>query len=335
MFMEFNYSTIRLWMFVLIGFFLLGLVSSVSSDTSSIFNIAGCNFDFNGVPVSVPSGSCSDEVASGYFFCGDDLTPYDTLVASHGCSRGSNIYTLGDDFCCPSSMFCNQTVEDSSNPDNNEFKCDMRLENCEDQSDENNCEDNGCIWMSLISECTDNPRRYDCSYYDNQADCLSDIWYIGTSGVGTEFCGSRIECNGEEFSVPGDSCGCMWYPDAPEGDKCQLKMNATQWISSGTPDAFECSNIYNLGNCTDGVQDVTWISSSSVISGFTSTSGVIPEECLDALDCKSGEATRFCGEPIIKLPGISLFSLMASFFVIGFYYFLIDIFKYKGVYNLL
>ncbi len=335
MFVKFNYNVMRLWVFFLVGFFLLGLVNSVSSNTNSVFNIAGCNFDFNGVPIGVSSGECSGGVASGYFFCGTDLTPYDTLVASHGCSMGSDTYTLGNDFCCPSGTFCNQTVEDNSNPNNNKFKCDVRLENCADQGTEGDCNSNGCIWMNLTNECTENPRSYDCSYYDNSADCLTDIWSIGTLGVGTEFCGSTIECNGEQFSVPGDSCGCAWYPSAPEGDRCQLKMDATQFIFSGVPDAFECSNTYNLGNCSEGTQNVSWISNSSVISGFTSTGGVIPEDCLNALDCNGGEATRFCGEPAIKLPGISFFSLMASFLIIGIYYFVVGRFKYNKGYNLL
>ena len=221
---------------------------------------------------------------------------------------------LGNDFCCPSGMFCNET-------DSGLFRCDMRLENCVDQDSEEDCEDNGCVWMDIDEECAENPRDYDCGYYDTETSCLNDEWDLGTSGIGTEFCGSTIQCNGEAFSVPESSCGCEWYPSAPSGDKCQLKMTAVQMNHGATPDKFECSNVYSLGDCTDGVQNVSWFSSSNVVSGFSE--GVIPYECLDALGCNNGESTRFCGEPIIKLSVFSYFSLFLSLFFICVYYFFV------------
>ena len=318
------YDVVRLGMFVLLGFFLISFVYAADSSTESNFNIRGCTFDFEGLQIGVSAGQCSGGVALGEFFCGLDTVSFVTRTDSRGCSLGAFSYVEGDDFCCPTGMRCNATT----------LICNMRLENCVDQTNEIDCENNGCVWMDIIGECSENPREYDCSYYDNSVDCLADEWDIGISGVGTEFCGSTIECNGEIFSVSEDSCGCEWYPDAPVGEECQLKMSASQMFydTDSNPDEFECSNVYFLGECIDGTQDVSWFSESSVISGFDEG---IPEECLEILNCVGGESTRFCGEPIIKLSGFSLFSLLVSFFLIGIYYFISDRFKYKRGYRLL
>jgi len=259
-------------------------------------------------------------IANGLFYCGADATPWTTSIAGQGCSMEDNNYALGDNFCCPSGMLCNETATGL-------FKCEDRLVSCSNQSNKLDCNNNGCIWMDITNECSGNPRGdYGCNYYNTESSCTTDEWGIGVSGVGTASCGTVIKCAGKSFSVPASECGCQWYPDAPAGEKCQLKMAATEFISNGAPDKFECSNIYNLGNCTKGVQNVTWSSHSKVISGFVSG---VPTECLDALNCNGGESTRFCGEPIIKLPWFSLFSLFSSLLIIGIYYLLSDKFKYN------
>lgn len=299
---------------ILLFFFLIGVVGAADSSTDTKFNIRGCTFDFEGSPIGVSAGECSGGVAPGHFFCESDTTPWVTAIEGRGCSLGLSSYLPGDDFCCSSGMFCNNTAP-------NLFRCDRRLENCVDQGDELACENIGCIWMEIDNECSDNPRSYDCGYYDTSVSCLFDEWNIGGAGVGTEVCGSEVICDGRAFSVPEAGCGCEWYPSAPVGQQCQLKMNITQRYYNVTPDRFECSNIYTLGDCIDGVQNVSWFSNSSILSGFDS--GVIPGDCLVALNCNSGESTRFCGEPIIKLPGFSLLSLISSLFIIGLYCFVV------------
>lgn len=297
--------------FVLLGIFLIGFISAGSSSTETEFVIAGCTFDFEGVSIGVSAGECSGGIAAGYFYCEYDTTPWITMEEGRGCSMGSATYTLGEDFCCPVGMFCNETGLGS-------FRCDNRLENCVDQDNKDECENNGCVWMEIDEECTGSPRDYDCGYYDTSAACLDDEWNLGVAGIGTEFCGTTIECDGKIFSIPDSSCGCEWYPSAPEGDKCQLKIIGAEMFYSGDQDKFECSNVYSLGECIEGLQDVSWISTSSIIDGFPSG---IPEECLSAVGCNNGESTRFCGEPIIKLPGFSLFSLLIAFALVGLFEF--------------
>ncbi len=312
--------------FVVILVFVMVFAGATESSSNTNFVIGGCTFVFEGSNVSIASGVCSSQGAgAGHFYCGEDATPWVTTDEGEGCSMGNSAYSFGDDFCCPAGMFCNKTSSGL-------FKCEDRLDSCASQKNKGDCNNNGCVWMDVTKECSNNPRQdYGCGYYDTDAACTTDQWKLGVSGVGTESCGTTIKCNGESFSVPESGCGCQWYADAPTGEKCQLKMNATQTFYEGTPDAFKCSNVYSLGNCTKGVQNVTWSSHSQVISGFSSG---IPPECLDAMQCNGGESTRFCGEPIIKLSGFSLFSLFIALAIIGLYYSFSDKFKYKRSYKI-
>jgi hypothetical protein len=318
-------DVVKFCLFVLAGVFLISSSSAAESTTESNFVIPGCTFSFGGEDVSVSTDKCSTGVADGYFFCGPTGIPFITNSTPKGCSFGDDSYTKGDNACCPydQNMFCNGTS----------LVCENRLVNCEDQLNENDCNTSSCFWMDESGECSSNPRRnYDCSYYKNNNTCILDRWKIGESGVGTEICGSTIECDGKTFSVPEDGCGCAWYDDAPAGERCQLKVSAGEMFYSGIQDKFECSNVYSLGDCTDGTQAVSWFSKNKTLQGFP---GGIPNECLAALDCLGGESTRFCGEPAVKLPVFSFFSFLLSFFIIGIYYFLMDKFKYKKEYKLL
>ena len=77
---------------------------------------------------------------------------------------------------------------------------------------------------------------------------------------------------------------------------------------------FSCSKDYLVGVCVDGEQDVSWTASNVTYNNF-------PEICLDVMGCSDGSSVRVCGEPIIKLPGFSLFALFGSVVVIGLYYY--------------
>ncbi len=301
----------RFEVILLLGIFLIGGVLAEGSSTETEFNVRGCTFQFEGDSIGVVVGMCSGGDASGYFYCGSDAIPWVTTEEGYGCSMGATDFSLGDDFCCPAGMFCNKTAS-------GRFRCDRRTVNCFDQESESECEDAGCIWLDITEECADGKRDYDCSYYDNQVSCLEDIWNLGTTGIGTELCGTTIECDGEILSVPDSSCKCEWYPLAPVGERCQIKLIAVQMFYSGVPDKFECSNTYSLGECIDGIQSVSWFSENNIISGFESG---IPQECLEILGCDGGEDSRFCGEPLIKLSGFSLFGLVAVFAVIVLFYF--------------
>jgi len=52
---------------------------------------------------------------------------------------------------------------------------------------------------------------------------------------------------------------------------------------------------------------------------FGESSGVDPA-CGVALGCVSGNGVRSCGEPIVKVPGFSLFAFFASLLVVAGYY---------------
>ncbi|NPE26526.1 hypothetical protein HNV12_00810 [Methanococcoides sp. SA1] len=292
---------------ILLAFFLLCLgVVNAAASVEAEFVVRGCNFIFEGENVGVSVGSCSSGDASGFFYCDDSLNGYRTTEDTYGCSMGLDEFTLGDDFCCPSGMFCNSTS----------FLCQPRFANCFDQTSEDDCKENGCIWLDLTDQCADGRRDFDCSYYDEESSCEADEWNLGQEGIGTDLCGSApIECGGKTLYVPADGCECEWYGSS---GGCQLKMIAEEKYYTGTPDKFSCTNTYSLGECIDGQQDVSWFSSDSVISGFSSG---IPQECLDAFGCAGGEDKRFCGEPLIKLSFFSFFSLLACLGMIFLFYF--------------
>jgi hypothetical protein len=290
-----------------------------SSSTKADFNIRGCNFDFGGGTLGLAKGRCSGVPADGMFYCDDDRVGWETEDPGLGCSMGDDEYDINNnnDFCCPPGEFCNETGVDTGL-----FKCDRRVENCFDQNDSTSCTDIGCIWLEIEETCADGTRDYSCGYYNDATSCGADEWNLSQTGIGTELCGTTIECNGEIFSIPESDCSCAWYPVAPIGQRCQVSLVGVQMFYDPAtgPDKFSCSNAYNLGDCVDGEQDVNWTSTSSIISGFTAPAG-IPDDCLNKLNCNGGESTRFCGEPIIKLPGFSFFALFTSLFIIGMYYF--------------
>lgn len=302
---------------ILLGILLISFTSanSHSSTTEVDFSIEGCNFDFEGESVSVAIGTCSGGEASGEFFCDSNSYGWITRDVGLGCSKGQDSYETGDDFCCPSGYFCNETSGGER------FQCDRRLEDCINQLYEDDCETEYCIWLNITNECVDSIDDFSCEYYTDELSCSDDIYNIGQYGVGTELCDTTIGCNSTTFTIPRNGCTCQWYSPTPEVQVCQIKLIGVQMFSeTGTdPIAFGCSNSYNLGNCTNGRQNVSWISNSSVINGSWIS---VPQDCLDALGCNGGESERRCGEPIIKLSGFSLFSLFVSLGIVGLYYFL-------------
>ena len=279
-----------------------------TSQTEAVFNIQGCSFEVGSKTIGVAKGECS---VDGEYFCSDDKEDFVTGLEGLGCAMGDSGYDSAnnDPYCCPPGSFCNETSAGSD-----VFKCDFRTVNCTSfDGNEADCKNNDCVWLDITDECVDMPRDYSCGYYDNESVCNADEWNLGKIGVGTELCGTTMECNGTTFSVPESECACAWYDLAPEGQKCQVKFVGVQmfYTPGGTPDRFQCSNTYELGDCSEGVQNVNWSSNSTVIDGFGGASAV-PEDCLANLNCNGGATERGCGEPLIRVPGFSLFSLIAS-----------------------
>ncbi len=298
-----------------------GIGGSSTTDTS--FRIGGCTFEFNNKLINLAAGECSSGNASGYFYCDDEKNGWVTQNVGYGCSLGKTSYTLGDNFCCPAGMFCNAT--------SGKFQCTKRIENCATKTAEASCNEIGCVWLAEDSVCSDGTRDYSCGYYKTNDTCAEDKFDLGKIGIGTKFCGEHVTCNnGEDFSIPYDKCGCEWYSSAPAGQHCQVKLVGSQIFYNPAvgQDSFECSNTYKLGKCKKGVQDVQWFSANSIINGFGNQSSV-PQDCLRAVECNNGSSTRICGEPLIKLPMFSLFSLFASLIIIGLYYFFKDTDNFK------
>jgi len=303
--------------FLMMIFFISGVIAG-SSSTTTEFTVKGCTFDFEGTSVGVAAGSCSiTGDAYGYFYCTEDFNGLLTTEEGLGCSMGEIDFVLGDSDCCPSGMLCNKTGDGT-------FKCVDRIDNCINQNNKADCDAIGCLWFDITKECVDSASDYGCNYYDKEEDCVADVWNLGTIGVGTELCGSEIECAGETYSVSEDGCECKWNSTLPDGKRCKTNMIGTQrYYTPGTvPDVFECSTTYDLEECIDGFQNYSWIPSSSILGGFDGGTTSIPVECLEAFNCVDGSGIRSCGEPLIRVSGFSLFSLFMAVGLIGLFYFL-------------
>lgn len=292
-----------------------------TSSTTTGFNIKGCTFNFGGGTIGVSRGKCSIHpvAADGKFFCDDDLFNWSTEEAGFGCSLGASSYILGEDFCCPPLMFCNE-----STPTSGLYECDVREVNCfEMNGDEDECADAGCFWFEKEGICSDGKRDRGCEYYKTSGDCETDAYELGTDGIGTEKCGTYIYCDVgnpelDPFSV---KCGCAWVGTNDDGD-CQIEMSAAQTFFGDvvSQKGFNCSSSYNLEECIDGKQVVDWTSTISNWPGIKGLTDTQLTDCADLLGCESGFGERSCGEELIKLPGFSLFGFFISLFVIGMYY---------------
>ena len=307
----------RLKVLILLGIFLVSSFSvSGQSSTVTDFNIGGCIFDFEGENVGVAPGECSIGDSFGEFYCGEDKDEWITREVGLGCSRGRDDYTEGEPYCCPRDMAC----EDVGG---GEFRCIARTEPCVDYVNSGECAEGGCTWLELLEsgKCVDDLTNYGCDYYNTELLCGTDEFNFGQIGIGTELSGTYIECAGRVWSIPVERYECKWYNGSIPGKECRITYSAVEagYDNSTIQSIFSCSNIYELGECIDGKQDVRWFSDSTAIAGFTSD--IIPEECLEVFECNGGEDERFCGEPTIKLSGFSLFAFFISLLVIGMHYF--------------
>ncbi len=285
-----------------------------TSRTETSINIDGCNFDFDGGTFGVARNTCSVDPVKGLFFCTQDGESLITADWGLGCAMGDAGFAGGNDSCCPLGKFCN--VSD----DGKQFRCVTRPERCVDQNTSEECADMGCFWW-CDKKCYDK-NELTCGDYascgeESSAKCDADDFNLGKyEGV----CGTIVECGDDTiFSISDEGCGCAWYDDTSPGH-CDFNFYVNQMFYGidETPNKFSCSNSYILGECVDGVQEVNWSSNSSALSGDFESTG-IPQDCLAAVDCDGGEEERQCGEPIIKLPGFSLFAFFMSLFLVGIY----------------
>ena len=289
-----------------VGFFLIAFGSAAGSDTETTFGIPGCVFNVGDEDVSVVPGACSGVPYYGNFFCGDNSEEWITSEVNLGCSRGASDISIIENFipCCPSGQFCNAT--------SGAFQCVLRLNDCSINLSEADCEADDMQGVYYNGKCICSMADQTCGTYVNSADCNDDDMDLaGNFQIMTK----SVSCNGTEF-VSSDSV-CVWDT---VGLECRSGNNVTQGVIGVGEIAtkFSCFNTYELDACVDGLQNVTWFSNYTLISGNSSD---ITPELLACVGCDGGERERYCGEPLIKLPGFSLFSLFAAFGIIGLVYF--------------
>lgn len=287
--------------------FLLGFVSAISSlETNVDFTIAGCEYvDGYGDTQVISLDSCSSD---GTFFCDSDGASFYTLILGLGCSRGLDSYVRGSGTsCCPSGYACNE--------DDGSFVCEERTENCLTYTTSSDCVDADCVWMEDDLTCVENVEDYSCDYYKNQTECEADVLNLGRIGVGTDYI-TNFECGDTTFSISEDDTSCIWDDTL---ELCSLNYAVGEFMTTGNDDSksFSCSNTYELGNCTDGEQEVI---RSSIVSSSGFGSEGVPEECLEKMGCVDIVTSRFCGEASVKLPGFGVFSFVSSLLIIGVVY---------------
>jgi hypothetical protein len=281
------------------------IVIAESTEVAFFINVGGCGYTDAATTKYLSYGSCSSD---GRYYC-DEGFIIPTFLPGRGCSKGEDTYESGTGSCCPDNEMCIE-VDDSK------YQCVGRSKVCSTyNNDKSECEDADCNWIEEELVCVASTEDYSCDIYDgNEEKCDADPYDVGNVGVGTDI-EDTFECKDTLF-VLDQGNGCVWDEST---EKCSLNLSASQkFLTEGEESfTFSCSNSYELGECKEGKQDVTWTSTSS--SNFDED---IPEECLEALNCEDGSSTRYCGEPAIKLPGFSLFSFFTSLTIIGFIYFL-------------
>jgi len=313
-----------------------------------VFDVGGCVFDVPGGVYTVAPGKCASQgyydYYKGKFYCGDDVKNHYTVPdqaydsnfdGGIGCAMGNGSYTPDNpNSCCPDGYFCNSTGESGK------FLCYPQENTCSIRETEDEClgkttyDENNCRWLKFTNECVASLGDYACSYYDSwnvsanpegpydnedlSSACEEDELELGTTGVGSEKCGDFFECEGEIFGI--HDCGCIWVDGVAPGSRCQHTSTAKQVsYTDGEQTIFNCTSDYRAGGCVNGVQTVEWTSEATLFDGFGVFASSIPDVCVDEF-CGDGSIKRYCGEPIVKLPGFSFFALFASLFVLVIYY---------------
>jgi len=292
-----------------------GNVSSTRTD----FTLAGCALPGGG---SISAGSCS---RNGMYYCGNvSLILYDTLginplmPSNRGCAMEDVEFVegIGMPQCCPSGYLCG---DDLDTPES-ELICNLRMVDCVNITEQDECDEAGCFWLTDEGICVDNPLDYSCSIYKSETSCELDIWNVGKAGMGTEICGTYFVVSEQGYVIPQDSCKCDWTTPGFDTGKCVLGYDVVPDIYGTTANTFRCNKDFFAGACIDGLQQVTWEAGPTNINNWPG--GVVPNDVLEAAGCSPNDVgiMRSCGEPIIKLPGFSLFALLSSLGIVGLVY---------------
>jgi len=307
-------------------------------DTS--FTVDGCDITtWRGDTIGVAYDTCSPEINGdykGYFYCDrvdggietGNWSSNPSWLPTRGCSMGKAAYDPADNvgnltYCCPDGKICVGDIADG-------WECITKtdLQPCVEKLDKDACLETAsqCIWLNdtIPNRCVDSFEDLPCDYYTTETDCDGDPYNLGEVGVGTQdgTCDGIGVCGdpAEEFVL---NCACKWNDTADTGKECYLNKRARSNYDDAMIDykEFSCNSNYVLGECIDGKQDSNWTAFANM--EFETTFGgsvIVPDSCLSMLNCRDGDGVRFCGEPIVKLPGFSLFALLTSLFILGLYY---------------
>jgi hypothetical protein len=196
--------------------------------------------------------------------------------------------------------------------------------NCDAITEKDNCEQEFCFWIEdgEASYCTGSLEGLGCSAYKSQRACESDYHLLSKFGYGTETCERfdfGITCS-QRFTVQG--CNCQW-----ENDKCVLSYNltSTQRGENQDPSQYLCEKFFEMGECIDGQQSITWTAVFKDNDGneIANPSWQTDQECIiEGIDCKDGSSIRYCGDDTIKAPGFSIFAFIATTLIIAAIYIL-------------
>ena len=310
--------------FVFLVLFFFGFVSADAfSEIGVNVTLLGCEFPIGNSILTVSLDSCSElEGYAGEYYCGHTTEDgWDTSEYNLGCARGYVNFSEYEESnpsplqlrCCPGSQICEYNSTEGFS------RCVPTLASCNWSMTEVQCEadDVGGLYYDLgggVWGCLCPGYEPVCGDYLNESICEEDP-------LGAAYSSSELEifdCNGTRFIRTGEICswdaGSCWKVDA---FKQEIHDNITY-------KEFSCSSIFTVDACVDGKQNVNWTSTSNPLHNLTD----VPEDCIIAADCDNGTMTRFCGAPLVKLPGFSLFGLFVSLFIIGVYYLLSVKFKY-------
>jgi len=245
-------------------------------------------------------------------YCEDGITYWDLLGFPHStseaglwCSMGQDPYIPGGPIgaCCPDGFDCMGVPGAYKCEIGNICKSDMSQTECELPEVDGYYYDDYC-WC--------NRDDFLCDDYINSADCDADDVDAATGNC--EY--KSFECDGIEVST--SKCTCVWNS---ANEECDIGNNIEEkhYGKGAIPNGFECSTSTEAGPCLGGEQELNW---TSIVTQVIWPIPPVPVSCLEAANCGNGSMNRTCGEPLIKLHGFSLFSLIAAFLlIIGIYHF--------------
>lgn len=287
--------------FVFIAYLFSLAYVSASIDRSE-FVVSGCNYMGEGLE----KGSCSSD---GRAYCSKNGVILDTISDSGACSFEKGSLSPGLAQCCPAGYVCSNESGD--------LRCRLRTKDCTSYTNIADCQSNSCFWIPPSQRdngrCVDRPTDLSCDAYKDELSCKQDLWNIGKEGMGTEICGKYINISGNRtYIVSKSQCRCSWEIKQGFG-RCVLKYEIKPEFIYGNEKSFICEKKFSSSSCFQGKQTISW--ESSIFPSFG-----LPANLAQESRCVSGNKTRTCGIPTIKLPFTNTTSILISLLILTFFY---------------